>query len=98
MNRPTTIPSTSKVTPTGDAPTPPRATKIGAMLADRVTHKTQRPTDPIAQQQAIENALSAALHLIRTGDSLEALQRATGRAVRAATMLKRACAESRAAQ
>ena len=49
---------------------------------------------PIARQQAIENALSAALWHIRHGDTIEAIQAATGRAMRAASMLKQACAES----
>ena len=48
----------------------------------------------ITQQQAIENALSTALHFIRQPHSATALQAATGRAIRAATLLKQACSES----
>ncbi len=52
------------------------------------TPKTGNPS-PLARQQAIENALSLALHLVRNGDT----HAATGRAIRAASMLKQACAE-----
>lgn len=45
----------------------------------------------IERQQAIENALSMALHLVRQPDCTRAsLQAATARATRAATMLKHA--------
>lgn len=44
----------------------------------------------IANQQAIENALSMALFHIRNGDTHSAV----GRAIRAASMLKQACAET----
>jgi hypothetical protein len=51
-------------------------------------------TDPaqIALHAQAENALAMALHLLRdpTGTAQD-LQRATGRAIRAATLLKRAC-------
>ena len=50
-------------------------------------------TSPLARQQAIENALSMALFHVRHGDSQQGIQLATGRAVRAASMLKQACAE-----
>ncbi len=53
-------------------------------------------TNDIARQQAIENALSAALWHIRHGTDQISIQAATGRAIRAASMLKQACAESRA--
>ena len=52
-------------------------------------------TDPqiIALHVAAENALAGALHLLRSIDCDPAkLQQATGRAIRAATLLKRACA------
>lgn len=52
-------------------------------------------TDPqtIALHIAAENALTSALHLLRSIDCDPAkLQQATGRAIRAATLLKRACA------
>ena len=83
-------------TPTGNTPTPPRQTKIGIIFADRLAHKPTPQTDPLARQAAIENALSMALYLVRTSDSTAALQSATGRAIRAASMMKQACAESRA--
>ena len=46
---------------------------------------------PLARQQAIETALCVALHHARNGD----LHAATGRAIRAASMLKQACAEAK---
>lgn len=49
--------------------------------------------DPLARQQSIENALSSALHLVRNNDTPEALQRATGRAIRAASLLKQQCGD-----
>ena len=52
-------------------------------------------TDPqiIALHTAAENALASALHLLRSIDCDPAkLQAATGRAIRATTLLKRACA------
>ena len=52
------------------------------------TPKTGNPS-PLARQHAIEAALSLALHHARNGD----LHTATGRAIRAASMLKQACAE-----
>lgn len=47
---------------------------------------------PLTRQQAIEAALSDALHLVRTTGTQHGIQAATGRAVRAAAMLKQACA------
>ena len=55
---------------------------------------TPAATPEITRQQAIENALSTALYFIRQPHSATALQAATGRAMRAATMLKQACTES----
>lgn len=55
---------------------------------------TTGTTPAIARHQAIENALSMALWHIRHGDTIEAIQAATGRTVRAASMLKQACTES----
>lgn len=51
-------------------------------------------TSPLARQQAIENALSAALYFVRANASPRNLQAATGRAMRATSMLKQACTES----
>ncbi len=48
----------------------------------------------IERQQAIENALSTALYFIRQPHSDTTLQAATGRAIRAVSMLKQACTES----
>jgi hypothetical protein len=48
---------------------------------------------PLTRQQAIENALSDALHLVRTSGTRHGIQAATGRAVRAAGLLKQACAD-----
>lgn len=48
----------------------------------------------VASQQAIENSLSMALYYMRQPSSLAMLQAATGRANRALTMLKQACADT----
>ena len=48
----------------------------------------------IARQQAIENALAMALYYVRLPSTESGLRAATGRAIRAASMLKQACAES----
>ena len=48
----------------------------------------------LARQQEIENALSMALYHVRHCDNVHGLQAATGRAHRALTLLKHACAES----
>lgn len=56
------------------------------------SHRAGALLDGIARQQQIENALSAALHLVRHSSPTPAvLQVATARAVRAATLLKHAC-------
>lgn len=51
-------------------------------------------TSPLARQQAIENALSLALYYIRQDEEPRNIHAATVKAVRAAAMLKQACAES----
>ena len=54
-------------------------------------------TATLARQQAIENALTTALYFIRLPLTESGLRAATSRAVRAvraASMLKQACAES----
>ena len=51
-------------------------------------------TSIIARQQAIENALTTALYFIRLPHTDSGLKVATGRACRAASMLKQACAEA----
>ena len=47
----------------------------------------------IERQQAIENALSMALYHVRHGDAQQGIQAATAKAIRAASMLKQACAD-----
>ena len=49
----------------------------------------------IERQQAIENALSAALYFIRLPGTASALHAATGRTNRALTLLKNACTEAK---
>jgi hypothetical protein len=58
------------------------------------THPTPKKgtTSPLARQQAIEDALSTALRLIRHPNETT-LHAATGFAIRASSMLKQACAE-----
>ena len=51
-------------------------------------------THGVERQQAIENALSMALYHIRRGSDLDAMRNATAKAIRAASMLKQACAAS----
>lgn len=92
-----TLATATTAAPFHHAPVASHATAIGILIAERMAHRPPSPIDAIARQQAIENALSTALHLVRTSDKPEALQRATGRAIRAASMLKQACTESRAA-
>ena len=52
---------------------------------------------PLTRQQAIENALSMALFHIRHSDGIKGIHAATAKAIRAASMLKQACAEFAAA-
>lgn len=80
----------------GHAPkTTAAKTVFGRMLHKRLTAPTwSTPIDPAARQAAIENALSMALWHIRHADTAQALQAATGRAIRAASMLKQACTEA----
>ncbi|WP_029524132.1 hypothetical protein [Polaromonas glacialis] len=55
-------------------------------------------TSPLARQQAIENALTTALYFIRLPHTESGLKAATGRAIRAASMLKQACSEAAASE
>ena len=57
-------------------------------------HTPAISTRPLARQQAIENALSLALYYIRQDEEPRNIHAATVKAVRAAAMLKQACAES----
>ena len=52
-------------------------------------------TSPLTRQHAIESALSDALHLVRTTGTQHGIHAATGRAIRAASLLKQACSEAR---
>ena len=67
----------------------------GAETMTTVNTPTTSTLDAIARQQAIENALSAALFHIRQPHTTTALWAATGRANRALAMLKQACAEAK---
>ena len=87
----TTMPATGH---SGNLPTRPEFTKISRILRERVAHQSAPKVDPLARQQAIENALSMALFHVRNGDTLQAIHTATAKAIRAASMLKQACAES----
>ena len=68
------------------------ATTTGIMPTIRAIAPT--PTTEIERQQAIENALSAAPWHVRHGTGYLSIQAATGRAVRAVSMLKQACTEA----
>jgi hypothetical protein len=98
----TTTPFTTTTPATGNPgtlPTQPPTTSntvLARMLHTRIIGRAYPApaVDPLARQQDIENALSMALHLVRTSDTPESLQRATGRAIRVASMLKQACTEA----
>ena len=49
----------------------------------------------LARRIAIEAALTLALFHVRSSNTQHSIQLATGRAIRAASMLKQACAESK---
>ncbi len=64
---------------------------VGAGTPVQTPARPRRSTSPIERQQAIENALSMALHFVRQpGDSAANLWAATARANRALTLLKHA--------
>ena len=70
--------------------------QLGAEAMTTVnTHPTPALGTPsrLARQQAIENALTTALYFIRLPSTESGLKAAPGRAIRAASMLKQACAE-----
>lgn len=67
--------------------------RTGAEAMTNVNTPSTSNPDNIARQQAIENALSAALYFIRLPGTPSALHAATGRANRAASLLKNACSE-----
>lgn len=96
MAHKTTTPTPGNLS-TGHAPnTTPAQTAFGQMLRHRVNRELRSPSpvDPLARLQSIENALSMALWHVRHGTGTEAIQAATGRAIRAASMLKQACTEA----
>lgn len=61
-----------------------------------LTLGTTPTTSPatLARRLAIETALIGALYLVRTSDTQQGIEQATGRATRAASMLKQACSEA----
>ena len=60
------------------------------------TTPTHQPNQAIIErQQAIENALSAALYFIRLPSTPSGLHAATGRANRALSLLKQACSQAK---
>ena len=61
-------------------------------MSNVITTPTPAPGN-IERQQAIENALSAALYHVRHGDTQQAIHAAMVKAIRAASLLKQACAE-----
>ena len=66
--------------------TTPKAAPLGTTPAPS--------TSSIERQQAIENALTTALYFIRLPRTDSGLKAATSRAIRAASMLKQACANA----
>lgn len=95
----------TQTTPTaatlGNTPATTSNTKLGRVLHARIIQRrypelrrSPVQTNLIARRQAIENALSMALHYIRTIDSQQGIQAATAKAIRAASLLKQACTES----
>ena len=88
---------TPKAAFTGTTPT--TNTLMARMLHARTVRRLHPPKVApkadftVARQQAIENALSMALHHIRTTDTQQGIQAATGKAIRAVAMLKQACTE-----
>lgn len=88
---------------TGHAPAITSNTTLGCLLHTRIlrrrypaltTPKPATASPGLERQQAIENALSMALHYVRTADTQQAIQAATARVIRAASMLKQACSEA----
>lgn len=97
---------TPAAAPLGNLPATTSNTTLGRLLHTRILRRrypaigvcpvlgTPTTASPaLERQQAIENALSMALHYIRTADTQQAIQAATSKAIRAASLLKQACAE-----
>ena len=94
--------TTPAAAPMGNLPATTSNTKLGRTLRIRILRRrypaltTPKPTTTstaLDRQQAIENALSMALHYVRTTNTPHGIQAATAKAIRAASMLKQACAE-----
>ncbi len=80
---------------TVNTPTTPEMGTIPRYTTTATAHPERMAITPaIERKQAIENALSAALWHVRHGTGDLSIQAATGRAIRAAAMLKQACTES----
>lgn len=67
--------------------------KASHTAVKKALNATHTPST-IERQQAIENALTMALYFVRLPATESGLRAATGRAIRAASMLRQACAES----
>ncbi len=73
-------------------------TKVNTLTTPKAAFLGNTPATSIRsieRQQAIENALSAALYFIRLPSTESGLRAATGRANRALSMLKQACSEAK---
>jgi hypothetical protein len=95
----TTVNTTPTPTAAFTGATPTSNTLLARMLHARTIRRLHPPKvapkadTTVARQQAIENALSMALHYIRTTDTQHGIQAATGKAIRAVAMLKQSCTE-----
>lgn len=77
------------------APAPRRAITTNPQAAQEIAYalfaRLRKPTTTVQRQQAIENALSVALYHVRHDGGN--IRTAAAKAIRAASMLKQACAE-----
>lgn len=71
---------------------PPRLATDRAIAPNPIT-PIRVQDDAIARHQGIENALSMALHYLRTSDTTEGLQAAAEKVMRASALLNQACAQ-----
>lgn len=72
----------------------PALTQPNAAPTGHSSESSVYSSDSLVQRQAaIENALSMALHYVRTTNTPHGIQAATAKAIRAASMLKQTCAE-----
>jgi hypothetical protein len=82
-------PEGAKAMTTVNTTTTPNAAPLG-----HPSESSVYSSDCLVQRQAaIENALSMALHYVRTTNTPHGMQAATAKAIRAASMLKQTCAE-----